>query len=204
MKPDEAEVLLDTMQQLSTKTARMKKWDGTKEPTVYYQCKSRHAQVYRKDKERRDKGKTVKAEEECMCRQEVQCHTAHIRYMRRKYGLVRDWDNWVTPETEAYYLTASEPVFPSGDFYTLDGAAAIIQASSLSDCRKKRLQEILAIIQRDTIAALKDYACRNTIKKYMSMLKALNVNPLTIKTNLKDNPTGITYIKNPFFKNKGI
>ncbi|MDE7243614.1 MAG: hypothetical protein K2O18_06520 [Oscillospiraceae bacterium] len=204
MSPDEADLLLNTMQQLSTKTARMEKWNGTSDPTVYYQCKSRHMQLYRKDKERKDKKKPVKAEEECMCRQEVQCHSGRIKYMRRKYGLVRDWDNWVTPEMEAYYLTAAESVFPSGDFYSLDRAAAIIQASSYSDCKKKRLQEMLAIIQKDTVAALKDFACPNTIKKYFAMLKELNVNPLTIKVNPEDNPSGITYIKNPFFKSKGI
>ena len=196
LPPDEAEVLLETMQQLATRTARMKKWDGTKEPTVYYQCKSRHVQLYRKDKERKDKKKVVKPEEECMCRQEVQCHTGRIKYMRRKYGLVRDWDNWVTPEMEAYYLTSAESVFPLGDFYTLDGAAAIIQASSLSPTHQKRLIEMLAIIQKNTVHALKDFACRNTLKKYYTLLKAINVNPLTIKPNGK----GVTYIENPFFK----
>lgn len=199
MEPAEADMLLCTMQQLSTRTARMEKWDGINKPTVYYQCKSRHVQLYRKDEERKDKGYAVETEEDGMCRQEVQCFAGRIKYMYRKYGLVRDWGNWVTPEMEAAYLTAAESVFPLGDFYTLDGAVDIIQNSNLSNCHKKRLNEMLVIIQNETIHALKDFACRNTIKKYFAMLKELNVNPLTIKDNPVDNPTRITYIANPFW-----
>lgn len=139
-----------------------------------------------------------------LCRQEVQCHAARIKYMKREYGLVRDWENWVTPEMEAEYLTTAEPVFLSGDFYSMDGAVDIIQASGLTPCHKKRLTDMLAVIQSGTMDALKGYASRNTILKYLTMLKDLNVNPLTIKTNFENNPCGITYIANPFFKCKGI
>lgn len=204
MEHAESDVLLETMQQLSKRIMRMNKWGGIDEPTVYYLCKSRHAQLYCKDTEREDKGFKVSALENGLCRQEVQCHTGRIKYMKREYGLVRSWGNWVTPEMEAEYLTTAEPVFLSGDFYSMERAVDIIQASGLTPCHKKRLTEMLAVIQNGTMDALKGYASRNTIKKYLAMLKDLNVNPLTIKTDFESNLFGITYIANPFFKRKGI
>ncbi len=204
MLPSEFRVLIATMQQLSKRIMWMNKWCLESKPTVYYLSKSRHAQFYRKDLERMAKGLPVRDVEINLCRQEVQCHTARIKYMKREYGLVRDWENWVTPQMETEYLTTAEPVFLSGDFYVMDGAIDIIQTSGLTPCHKKRLIEMLAIIQTGTMDALKDYASRNTIKKYLAMLKDLNVNPLTIKTDFESNPFGITYIANPFFKGKEI
>lgn len=215
MDSSEFDVLMETMQQLSRRIMRMDKWGWEYEideadtankkksadkPTVYYLCKSRHAQLYRKAAERKAKGRLVRLEETDMCRQEVQCHSGRIKYMRREYGLARNWETWVTPEMESEYLTTAEPIFQAGDFYKLDDAIDIIQASDFSNCHKKRLEEMLVFIQCNTMNKLKEFASRNTNKKYLSMLKDLNVNPLTIKPN-KD---GITYIKNPFFKCKGI
>ena len=54
---------------------------------------------------------------------------------------------------EAYYLTSAESVFPLGDFYILDGAADITQNSNLSNCHKKWLQEMLAMIQRERMVS---------------------------------------------------
>ena len=204
MEHEESDVLMRTMQQLPSRNMRMKKWDEIQKPTVYYQCKSRHMQLYLKDEELREKGRAVSKAEECLCRQEVQCFSGRIKYMRKKYGLVRDWSNWVTPQMEAEYLTTAERIYTTGDFYTLKGAIDIIESSSLSPCSKKRLKEMLSIIQDETMDAVKKQFSHNTIKKYLDILKDLNVNPLTIKTNPVDNPCGITYIANPFFKGKGI
>lgn len=200
MDSGEFDVLIETMQQLSRRIMRMNKWDGVDKPTVYYLNKSRHAQLYYKAEERKAKGCPVHELEKDMCRQEVQCYSGRIKYMKREYGLARNWETWVTPEMESEYLLTAEPVFRAGDFYSLDNAIAIIQASDFSNCHKKRLEEMLIFIQNGTMDALKDFASRNTIKKYSAMLRKLNVNPLTIPDNSKINPTGITYIENPFFK----
>lgn len=216
MEHEESDVLMNTMQQLSSRNMRMKKWGEEneendendekekKDPSVYYMSKSRHAQLYEKDKELEEKGKPVGPEERCLCRQEVQCHAGHIKYMRRRYGRPRDWDSWVTPQMEAEYLTKAAPIFPAGDFYTLDGASRIIQRSSISPTLKGRIQNMLAIIQNGTIDAAKKQFSPNTVRKYLAILKELNVSPLTISTNPEENPCGITYIQNPFFKSNGI
>lgn len=63
MEHEESDVLMNTMQQLSSRNMRMKKWGEEneendendekekKDPSVYYMSKSRHAQLYEKDKE---------------------------------------------------------------------------------------------------------------------------------------------------------
>ena len=199
MSTEEFEVLVATMQRLSERIMRMDKWDRAEQPTVYYLNKSRHAQLYSKEEELKAKGFPINEKEIGLCRQEVQCHARRIKYMKREYKLARNWETWVNPKMESEYLLTAEPVFRAGDFYSLDAATAIIQGSSFSNCHKKRMEEMLIFIQNGTMDALKDFASRNTVKKYLSMLHELNVNPLTIPVNPKVNPTGITYIENPFW-----
>lgn len=189
-----SEVLMDTMQQLPQRAMSMSKADFPH--SVYYLCKSRHAQLYRKDKERREKGCPVSPPQEGMVRQEVQCHASHVKYWLKHYGLVRTWDNWVTLEREAYYLTHARPIFPAGDFYTLDKASAIIQTDpNLKQLEKKKLVDSLILIQNSGMDALRAAHATNTVKKYLGQLDALNVNPMTIKENL----WGVDFIANPFY-----
>lgn len=190
-----SEVLMDTMQQLPQRAMSMSKADFPR--SVYYLCKSRHAQLYRKDKERREKGCPVSPSQEGLVRQEVQCHAGHVKYRSKHYGLARTWDNWVTLEREAYYLTRAKPIFPAGDFHTLDKASAIIQtAPHLKQLEKKKLVDSLILIQNSGMDALRAAHAANTVKKYLGQLEALNVNPMTIKENL----WGIDFIANPFFR----
>ena len=193
-----AEVLIETMQHLSPQILRMIKWNDP--DSVYYANKSRHAQIYRKDRERKEKGRKVKEEEIGLCRQEIQCHPARIKYMRHQYGLLCDWDNWVSAEMEATYLTSAEPIFQLGDFYSLDRAVDLIQASDFTPCYKQRLQDALTTVEHGTMDDLKAKYSRNTLKKYMEKLKELNICPLPIPENKYD----IDYIENPFFKREGI
>ena len=109
---------------------------------------------------------------------------------------MRTWDNWVTLEREAYYLTHAKPFFPAGDFYTLDKASAIIQNDpNLKQLEKKKLVDSLILIQNNGMDALRVAHATNTVKKYLGQLEALNVNPMTIKENLWD----VDFIANPFY-----
>lgn len=189
-----SEVLMDTMQQLPQRAMSMSKADFPH--SVYFLCKSRHAQLYRKDKERREKGRPVCPSQEGLVRQEVQCHASHVKYWLKHYGLMRTWDNWVTLEREAHYLTRARSIFPAGDFRTLDKASAIIQADpNLKPLEKKKLVDTLILVQNHGMDALKTAHATNTVKKYLGQLEALNVNPMTIKDNL----WGVDFIANPFY-----
>ncbi len=186
--------LIETMQNLPPHAMRM---DKTKFPlSVYYLCKSRHAQLYRKDKERDEKGYEVQDYEEGMLRQEIQCHANHVRYQQRRYGVPRTWDGWVNIQRENYYLTHAKPIFPKGDFYTLDRACKIIEAEEmLTPLNQKRLIDSLTQIHTQGMAEWKATHSTNTVKKYLGQLETLDINPLTIK----DNPQGIDFIANPFY-----
>ncbi len=138
---------MKAMQQLPTRTMRMEKEDYPY--SVYYVNKSRHAQWYDKKLERLEKGKEYTVHEEFLVRQEVQCHSRHIKYMAKYKGVPRTWDTWVSVEREEYYLTHARPVFPVGDFYSMDKAEAIINASSLTPYFKRRLIEVLALVHNE-------------------------------------------------------
>ena len=186
--------LIETMQNLPHRAMRMDKTDFPL--SVYYQCKSRHAQLYRKDKERDEKGFVVQDYEEGMLRQEIQCHSNHIRYQKRRYGVPRTWDGWVNIQRENFYLTHAKPIFPKGDFYTLDRACKIVEAEeTLTPLNQKRLIDSLTQIHTQGMAEWKAAHSTNTAKKYLRQLETLNVNPLTIKQN----PQKIDFIPNPFY-----
>lgn len=150
-------------------------------PSVYYVCKSRHAQWYDKDQERREKGFPIQPWEEETCRQEIQCLSAHIKYMRHYYGLIPSWDNWVCLDMQDHYLRNAKPIFPPGDFYRLAEARSIIDSSTLKQCKRRKLCEDLQIIQRYGMDILKArYKSYNTYKDHLSCLEAMNISPLTI------------------------
>ena len=108
--------LLEILDGLPKRAMRMKKEDFP--PSVYYMCKARHFQIYDKGLERIDKGKYIRPWEVDVLRQEVQCHSDHIRY-KAKCGLQSTWDNWVNLDLQAYYLKNAKPIFPKGNFYSL-------------------------------------------------------------------------------------
>lgn len=189
-----SDILMETMQQLPSRTMHMTKASFTK--SVYYSCKSKHVQLYRKDKERREKVGLVQAFEDGLLRQEVQCHPPHTRYQLRQYGLMRIWDNWVTLERENHYLTHAKTIFIPGDFYSLDRAFSIIRAdTTLKPLQQKRLMDALITVQNGGMDRLNAEHSTNTVKKYLNQLAALNINPLTIKPNL----WSVDFIANPFY-----
>lgn len=187
------EAVIDLLAGLPQRAMRMEKdcFPGS----VYYVCKSRHAQVYDKVKERKDKHKKPKDWEENICRQEVQCHAGHIRHMRRYHGLQPVWDNWVCPDMQAHYLRNAKPIFPRGDFYTMDDAVAIVQDSSLKPAKKRNLCDDLQIIAQGGLDALKGKYSTNTYKDHLNCLETLGVNPLTLPAKYKS----LGRVENPFF-----
>lgn len=187
------EAVIDLLSGLPQRAMRMQKdvFPGS----VYYVCKSRHAQVYDKTKERRDKHKKPKAWEEDICRQEVQCLNGHIKHMKRYYGLQPVWSNWVCLGMQEKYLRDAKPIFPKGDFYTMEAAVAIIQASNLKPAKKRKLCNDLQIVVDGGLDALKETYCLNTYKDHLNCLESLGVNPLTLPAKYRD----IGKVENPFF-----
>lgn len=163
--------------------------------SVYYVCKSRHVQVYDKVKERSDKHKKIQSWESDVCRQEVQCYSGHIRHMKRYHNLLPTWENWVNLERQAEYLKKAKPVFPQGDFYPLDEAIAIVQASDLKSAKKRNLCNDLQLVASQGLGALKKSCSPNTYKNHLTCLEALGVNPFTLPAKYEN----LGKIDNPFF-----
>lgn len=187
------EAVIDLLNGLPQQAMRMEK--GSFPGSVYYVCKSRHAQVYDKAKERRDKHKRLKGWEEDICRQEVQCLAEHIKHMKRYYGLQPVWSNWVCLDMQKKYLKNAKPIFPRGDFYTMDAAADIIQTSDLKPAKKRKLCNDLQIVANGGLDALKESYCLNTYKDHLNCLESLGVNPLTLPAKYN----GLGRVENPFF-----
>lgn len=187
------EVIIDLLNGLPQRAMRMEK--DSFPGSVYYICRSRHAQIYDKVKERKDKHKKPKNWEENICRQEVQCLAGHIKHMKRYYGLQPVWDNWVCPDMQAKYLRNAKPIFPRGDFYALDDAMDIIQASGLKPTKKKKLCRDLQIVACCGLDGLKETYSLNTYKDHLNCLENLGVNPLTLPQKHRI----LHKVENPFF-----
>lgn len=187
------EAIIDLLSGLPQRAMRMEK-DAFPD-SVYYVCKSRHAQVYDKTKERRDKHKKPKKWEEDICRQEVQCLNGHIKHMKRYYGLQPVWDNWVCLGMQEKYLRDAKPIFPKGDFYTMEAAVDIIQASNLKPAKKRKLCNDLQTVANGGLDALKETYCLNTYKDHLNCLESLGVNPLTLPAKYQN----LGKVENPFF-----
>lgn len=162
---------------------------------VYYVCRSRHVHVYDKVKERTSKHKKPEEWEIDVCRQEVQCYSSHIRYAKSYYGLLPTWENWVNLDRQAEYLRKAKPVFPQGDFYPMDEAIEIIQASNLKAAKKRNLCKDLQLIASQGLGALKNSCSINTYKDHLACLENLGVNPFTLPVKYKN----LGKIDNPFF-----
>lgn len=187
------EAVIDLLNGLPQRAMRMEK--DSFPGSVYYVCKSRHAQVYDKVKERKDKHKKTKHWEEDVCRQEVQCLAGHIRHMKRYHGLQPVWSNWVCNNMQAQYLRNAKPIFPRGDFYTMDDAVDIIQTSDLKPAMKSKLCNDLHTVACGGLDALKAAYSLNTYKDHLNRLERLGVNPLTLPAKYRD----IGKVENPFF-----
>lgn len=189
----EREALIETLSKLPQRAMRM---DRAKFPqSVYYMCKSRHFQIYDKVNERIAKGKYIKPWEANVLRQEVQCLAPHIRHMKVYHGLMPTWDNWVDLDLQAHYLKNTKPIFPRGDFYSLDQALDIINSSDFRSAKKRHLCDDLIRVAMWGLDAMKESCSRNTYKNHLACLEKLGVNPLTLPSKYRR----LDKVENPFF-----
>ena len=208
------EIILDILQQTPERAMRMDRTvyyhysnistgntdnteiEDARVQTVYYACKSRHAQVYDKEAERDAKHRQPKEWEFGVLRQEVQCHHAHIKHMKRYYGLLPSWDNWITLQMQEMYLRNTEAMFPHEDFYSILVAKNIVNASPYGTAKKRKLCEDLELVASSGLFSLKQaYKSTNTYKDHLKCFEELGINPMTIPEKY-----GIDHLENPLFR----
>ena len=163
--------------------------------SVYYMCKSRHFQIYDKVSERIAKGKHIKPWEVHILRQEVQCFAPHIRHIKEYRELMPTWDNWVDIDLQTHYLKNTKPIFPQGDFYSLEQALEIINNSNLGPAKKRNLSDDLICVAMWGLDAMKESHSLNTYKDHLNCFEELGISPLTLPTKYKH----LGKIVNPFF-----
>lgn len=189
----EREALMEILSKLPQQAMRMDRAEFPQ--SVYYMCKSRHFQIYDKVQERINKGKHIKPWEVDVLRQEVQCLAPHIRHMKRYHGLLPSWDNWVDLDLQTRYLRQCKPIFPKGDFYSLNQALEIVDSSNLRSAKKRSLCDDLIRIAIWGLDAMKESYSLNTYKNHLACFEELGVSPLTLPSKYKH----LGRIKNPFF-----
>ena len=94
---------------------------------------------------------------------------------------------------EYYYLNKLYGMFPKGNFYTFTLVEKIIDSSAYKTKMKARLKDFVRIIADKDMDAARAQVSYNTYHRYLEMLSAIGVNPITIPADC-----GIPYIQSPF------
>lgn len=166
--------------------------------SIYNRSKSKVVNVYDKNAERTATYLTTgscsdlpQTYEQDMVRMELQLKADHLKYMARR-GVHRSAKNWIHIGMEYYYLNKLYGMFPRGDFYVLAQAEKIIDSSEYKTTMKERLKGFLRIIADKDMDAARAQVSYNTYHRYLEMLSAIGVNPITIPADC-----GIPYIQSP-------
>ncbi|MBM7578246.1 phage/plasmid replication domain-containing protein [Jeotgalibacillus terrae] len=215
--PAHREMLLKLYRKTYDSYRYKRKWDEYKS-TLYFNSKSMKVIVYDKMIERNEKGIKPEPYEVDVLRFEVQLLNRHLNHMKRYRGISKTLSNYIDDDFRFnYLLTHISPFFSPGHFYKINIAKKIIDNSSLKQKDIVALKEFLCDISNRGLKGLNIYKkltstgvekqkySKYTIKKYLSHLHALNINPLLIPKNSKINLGKDKRIDNPLsnlFKNK--
>ena len=173
--------------------------------SIYSRSKSRVVNVYDKTAERTAKylatgscSDLPQTYEQDMVRMELQIKADHLKYMARR-GVRRSVKNWIHMGMGYHYLNKLYGMFPKGDFYTFTQAALIIDSAAYKTKMKERLKGFFHIIADKDMDVARAEVSYNTYRRYLDMLSALGVNPITIPEDY-----GVSYIPSPFVFPKPI
>ena len=170
------------------------KRSGNYKTSLYHGSGSKVIQVYPKDIERMSKNSPIESYEYHILRQEVQVKREHIRQMQRTHDIPRTWDAWVSMERQSEYLAATKPLIPIGDYYSLESARQMVDASAMKEREKIFMKEMLGIISETDMETAKSKLSLNTYKKYLNKLETIGINPITIPEDM-----GLDFIPFPLF-----
>lgn len=159
--------------------------------TKSHSCRT--VNIYDKNQEREDKGIPPKPYEKDVIRCEMQVKTEHIKYQAKGEDCDRRLSSWLTVKQFRHYISQTVQFVFRGDFYTLEAANEEIDKYGCKPFLKKRLKAFLAEIATSNMDTVLEKYAPQTIKKYISALDNLNINPITIPDGY-----GYTSIPTPF------
>ncbi len=185
----------------STEAHRRKQLDGS----FYLYNKSTIINFYDKENELMKKNFNTDGAKNLL-RFEVQCNKLKTNNIKYKKGFETSHvKNYLKMDlSEEYIKHYYNKTIGSGDYYKLSRAIEMINDSNYTEKMKKRLIEVLKGVNLHRSiwkAREKSVYSKNSFNKYLKMIRALNINPVTIPNKWK-----IDYLKNPekfFGKNKG-
>lgn len=192
---DERRLLMRLWNKSASQWGYYRQFDGPSNTInrLYYTTKSRNFQLYDKTLERMDKGRPILSVEQDVLRLEVQLKRRRLNYKSNKLGLCRTFDDWADWTHRAQELCAADKLFFPGDFYTIRRADTRVRNAGHSKTICGRIHDFLVCISRNGLDGAKQNHSANTVRKYIRILEALNVNPITIPQG-----AGYSYLANPF------
>jgi hypothetical protein len=208
---DEAEriVLLKMLKQ-SLDRYGFKVKDNSYDTTLYYHSKSISICIYDKVIERLDKCREIMPYEKDVLRIEVRLLNNHLNYMKRQYGLSKQFENYFKRDFWQKYMSENIlPIFHSGNFYTRKEAKRVIKGSNLKEREKTLARKFLTdVLKHDLngIKLLKKRSSGKLIDKYSlyqirenrKRLEFLGINPILVPTEHEVILGSATKIPNPF------
>ena len=163
--------------------------------SLYYNSKSIVTIVYDKPSERLAKAEPIQNYEKDVLRFEVHLLNKHLNYRKKEHGITKNLYNYMQKDTYLRYMHLYVlKIFQVGNFYTIREARKIIRSSTLKERDQKELEDFLIKVSKKGIEALLAYHShkkvqgeysRYKIKKYLTFLESLNINPILIPVNAK-------------------
>jgi hypothetical protein len=163
------------------------------ETSIYSKCLSKRVNIYDKPAERQARREPIQPWERDVLRVEVQLMSGHIKAMSRYHYIGRGFDTWAREDMEQWYIRRVLAVIPAGDFYAMDEATAIVEASEYSRTIKARMIEYLQATAQGGMDTANSLWHRQTVRRYLEYFGELGVSPITIPDN-----SSIQYLVNPF------
>lgn len=163
---------------------------------LYWKCEDYYnVQIYDKETERKDKGKKPEQYEFNLMRLEYQIREKHINYWYQK-GRPHTFDAWTDWDLRAKYLSETERLFFSGDFYCPTRAKTklnqAVRAGTIKPVIAERIYRFMVDISRKGVDFAFSKTSKPTAEKYIEILSSLGVNPIPIPRN-----KGIPILENP-------
>lgn len=174
-------------EQYCTKAHRSKQLEGS----FYLYNKSVTINFYDKEDELMKKNFNTDGAKNLL-RLEVQCNkpkTNNIKY-KNEFGTSHVKNYLRMDLSEEYINHYYDKTIGSGDYYKLSKAIQIIKDSNYTDTMKKRLIEVLQEVNLHRSiwkAREKSIYSKHSFNKYLNMIRALNVNPVTIPNSWEVN-----------------
>lgn len=159
--------------------------------SLYIKCATYTISFYDKQAQLRYNGEES-AEASNILRLEVQFENDKARYIQKKQKFdSRQLRHFLSPElARNHILYYWDKTVGTGDYYTLNRAAAIIdQSSHTPDMKRKLVEALQAIENAGSIFEAREQAnnCKKTFNEHLKRLRALNINPVTIPRNMRCN-----------------